>query len=287
MSKPYDSKNSRENPIVTKNSLTLYEGKVSERFSDVNGTLSDTVGVILEHEEELSEIKETLTNSGGVANKQDLEEIKNQLGNKVDKEGTKGLSQNDFTNAYKDQIDTNTDAIKNLKSIVDETNPEVEGLAERLTAVENGKVDKVSGKELVSTSDITQISTNKSNISSLTSALGDKVDKVSGKDLVSTSDITQITTNKDNISSLTSTVGNKVDKVSGKELVSTSDITQITTNKNNITNLTTTVGNKVDKVSGKDLVSSSDITQITTNKNNIATIQNTLDGVASYLEGRI
>lgn len=65
------------------------------------------------------------------------------------------------------------------------------------------KVDVEEGKSLVSTADITQITTNKTNIESLES---DKVDKVSGKELVSTSDITQITTNKTNIESLTSRV---------------------------------------------------------------------------------
>lgn len=76
------------------------------------------------------------------------------------------------------------------------------GLIDRLERVE-GLIGKI---------DSNQITTNKNNISDLTITVENKVDKVSGKDLVSTSDISQITTNKNNISNLTTTVGNKANQ---------------------------------------------------------------------------
>lgn len=63
MSKPYDIKNSINNPIITKNSLKYYEDTVSDRIGEINSTLSDTVGVLLDHEEQLStlpKVKEDL-----------------------------------------------------------------------------------------------------------------------------------------------------------------------------------------------------------------------------------
>lgn len=107
------------------------------------------------------------------------------------------------------------------------------------------------------------------------------VAKVEGKDLVLTEDITQITTNKTDIATIKSTM---VSKVSGKDLVSTSDIKQITTNKDNIASLQTSVDtnktdianlkkNKVDKVDGSSLITSDQLKQITTNKNSITEIQ--------------
>lgn len=75
-----------------------------------------------------------------------------------------------------------------------------------------------------------------SRVESIEQSLSNKVDKVTGKSLISTTDINQITTNKNNITSLTSSLNNKVDKATGKSLVADSSITQITTNKNNIAN---------------------------------------------------
>lgn len=80
-------------------------------------------------------------------------------------------------------------------------------------------------------------------VGSLEAGITNKVDKVSGKDLISTTDINQIATNKANIESLSST---KVDKVTGKDLISTTDINQISANKTNIENLTTSVNNKAE-----------------------------------------
>lgn len=69
-------------------------------------------------------------------------------------------------------------------------------------------------------------------------ALNNKVDKVSGKDLVATTDIKQITTNKTDIASLKT---GKVDKVEGSSLATSAQLTQIETNKTSIGTLTTKV----------------------------------------------
>ena len=123
------------------------------------------------------------------------------------------------------------------------------------------KVNKETGKVLIPTSDLAQITTNKNDIVNLE---GEKVDKETGKVLIPLTDLAQITTNKNNIADLDS---EKVDKESGKVLIPTTDLAQITTNKNNITSLS---NDKVDKVTGKSLVLDTDIAQITTNKNDIA-----------------
>lgn len=123
------------------------------------------------------------------------------------------------------------------------------------------KVNKETGKVLIPTSDLAQITTNKNDIVNLE---GEKVDKETGKVLIPLIDLAQITTNKNNIADLDS---EKVDKESGKVLIPTTDLAQITTNKNNITSLS---NDKVDKVTGKSLVLDTDIAQITTNKNDIA-----------------
>ena len=75
------------------------------------------------------------------------------INQKVDKVTGKGLSTNDFTDNYKNQIDTNKTSI---------------------TVLSSNKVDKVSGKGL-STNDFTtsyknQIDTNKNDITSLTTS---------------------------------------------------------------------------------------------------------------------
>ena len=93
----------------------------------------------------------------------------NKLDTKVDKITGKGLSTNDFTTTYKDQVDANEAAIQTLST---------------------NKVDKVTGKSL-STNDFTdayktKVDAHDTAISSLSS---DKVDKVTGKDL-STNDFT-------------------------------------------------------------------------------------------------
>lgn len=113
-----------------------------------------------------------------------------RLETKVDVEEGKGLSSNDFTKEYKDKLDSLSQSSGSIQS-----------------ALEN-KVDKVNGKELISTTDIAQITTNKTNIQNLTNSLGNKVDKVSGKELISTTDIAQITQNKNDIAEIKAQLGN-------------------------------------------------------------------------------
>lgn len=131
-------------------------------------------------------------------------------------------------------------------------------------------VAKKEGYDLVSSENVAQITTNKTNIDK-------KVDKEEGKSLVSDTDVKQITTNKTDIATLKT---GKVDKVSGKDLVAETDITQITTNKTDIASLKT---GKVDKVEGSSLITSTQLNQIETNKTNITEIQSQLEGVETSL----
>lgn len=55
-------------------------------------------------------------------------EINNLLANKVDKVAGKGLSTNDFTDGYKEQVDTNTEDIEDIQEEQTEQNTEIENL---------------------------------------------------------------------------------------------------------------------------------------------------------------
>ena len=57
-------------------------------------------------------------------------EINNLLANKVDKVAGKGLSTNDFTDEYKEQVDTNTENIENIQDEQTEQNTDIEKLQE-------------------------------------------------------------------------------------------------------------------------------------------------------------
>jgi len=83
------------------------------------------------------------------------------------------------------------------------------------------KVDKETGKVLIPTEDLAQITTNKNDIADLDS---EKVDKETGKSLVSDTDITQITTNKTDIADLKT---DKQDKITDSTLSSISDSTTV------------------------------------------------------------
>ena len=139
-----------------------------------------------------------------------IQGINNTLNTKVDKENGKGLSTNDFTTSYKNQVDNSVD--KNT------FNENIQTLNNSL----NKKVDKIEGKDL-STNDFTDAylnqiknSVNKDvfneNITVLSNQLANKVDKVIGKGL-STNDYTNEDKQK---------LDKKVDKVDGKQL-STND----------------------------------------------------------------
>ena len=139
----------------------------------------------------------------------------NKLNNKVTVVSGKGLSTNDFTTAYKNQIDTNTSAISTLDS---------------------SKVSKETGKGL-STNDFTtayknQISSNTSAISTLDSS---KVSKETGKGL-STNDFTN-------------SYKTKLDGIAAGATNVTVDISLQSGSTNPVENgvITTALGNKQDK----------------------------------------
>lgn len=136
------------------------------------------------------------------------------LSNKVDKVDGKGLSSNDFTDTYKNKIDTNYDKIGAMTT-------KVSGLSSTVENLESGKVDKVDGKTL-STNDFTneyksQIDTNKTNIESNDNKIGG---------------LTSITsTHTTKISSLETDMANKLE---ASNIKAGSNIT-VSTNGNNVT----------------------------------------------------
>lgn len=110
-------------------------------------------------------------------------ETNNLLDNKVDKVSGKGLSTNDFTDAYKQQIDDNKTAIETLNgdsSIVGSVDSKVSTAYSNATSYTDTecakKVDKVSGKGL-STNDFTdELKTKLDNLENYDdTALGNRV----------------------------------------------------------------------------------------------------------------
>ena len=110
-------------------------------------------------------------------------ETNNLLNNKVDKVSGKGLSTNDFTDAYKQQIDDNKTAIETLNgdsSIVGSVDSKVATAYSNATSYTDTecakKVDKVSGKGL-STNDFTdELKTKLDNLENYDdTALGNRV----------------------------------------------------------------------------------------------------------------
>lgn len=110
-------------------------------------------------------------------------ETNNLLDNKVDKVSGKGLSTNDFTDAYKQQIDDNKTAIETLNgdsSIVGSVDSKVSTAYSNATSYTDTecakKVDKVSGKGL-STNDFTdELKTKLNNLENYDdTALGNRV----------------------------------------------------------------------------------------------------------------
>lgn len=130
-------------------------------------------------------------------------------GNKVDKETGKGLSTNDFTDAYKTKLD-NIENEAN-KIIVDTTlsdtseNPvQNKAVSEAINELRNNKVDKVAGSRLITESEVTKLNSltlgeggqveingkvDASNVEGLDELLVGKVDTETGKGL-STNDYT-------------------------------------------------------------------------------------------------
>lgn len=101
-------------------------------------------------------------------------------------------------------------------------------------------------------------------VAGLVTDLGNKVDKVTGKSLLSDAEIARLLTlqNFDNSANVIA-LNTKVDKVTGKSLISDSEITRLSTvtNFDNSTNVTS-LATKVDKVTGKSLLLDTEITRL-------------------------
>lgn len=136
-------------------------------------------------------------------------DLQNALNQKVDKVSGKQLSTEDYTTTEKTKLSTiasgaevNVNADWNATSGDSEilnkpTIPSISGLA-TISYVDSQdalKVDKVTGKSLISDSEITRLSTvtNFDNSGNVT-ALANKVDKVTGKSLVLDTEITRLGT---------------------------------------------------------------------------------------------
>lgn len=186
--------------------------------------------------------------------------INTALGNKVDKITGKGLSQNDFTDAYKadlDGLDTALDAKADASDLTAAQN-QLNSLNDEFTALET----TVAGK--ASASDLTSLATTvggKADTSYVNTELAKKVDKVSGKGL-STNDFTaayksQLDSLDGNLEAkadatyVDAELAKKVNKITGKGL-STNDYT--TAEKEKLANIeagatATTVDNALSSVS--------------------------------------
>ena len=74
-------------------------------------------------------------------NSSDIENLENAVANKVDKVTGKGLSTNDFTNEYKNQVDTNKSNIETLQTDLENANSDIETLQGDVETALSGKED--------------------------------------------------------------------------------------------------------------------------------------------------
>jgi hypothetical protein len=218
----------------------------------------------------------------------EIDDINQDLEDKVDKVDGKELSSNDYTTSEKNKLASlfNYDD-SDLSNRVTVTESSIATLQTTM----GNKVDKIAGKGL-SANDYTtaektklaglsnyndtaitgRMTTAENNISSLQTAVGTKVDKITGKGL-STNDYT--TTEKNKLASLSN--------------YDDTDVTdRLDTAESSISSLQTGLGNKVDKVNGKGL-SSNDYTNA--EKTKLAGLSNyndtALSGRVTTLEGTI
>ena len=167
-----------------------------------------------------------------------------------------------------------------------EMNSAIQDNVADISNLQTSKVDKVSGKSLISDSEIERLSSVnnyddtsiKADISNLQTS---KVDKVSGKSLISDSEIERLSSvNNYDDTSIKADISNlqtsKVDKVSGKSLISDSEIERLSSiNNYDDTSIKADISslqsNKVDKEEGKGL-STNDYT--TEEKEKLASLSN-------------
>ena len=165
---------------------------------------------------------------------------------KVSRDGNKGLSSNDFTDAYKTKLDTLEDTIS--------------------TSTED-KVDKEDGKGL-SSNDFTDeykvkvdsIANVTTDITTIQSTLDTKVDKDGNKVLSDNNFTNELKQKVESIDALNTTLDTKVDKVNGKSLSSN----DFTTEYKNKVDLIDGIQTKVDR-----LERASDVIEITAVDGNI------------------
>ena len=112
--------------------------------------------------------------------------------------------------------------------------------------------------------------------------LDDKVDKETGKVLIPTEDLAQITTNKNDIADLDS---EKVDKETGKSLVLDTDIAQITTNKTDIATLETDKQDKITDSTLSTLADTTTVSSVSATDKTNKTF--TLSALWNYIKGKI
>lgn len=165
---------------------------------------------------------------------------------KVSRDGNKGLSSNDFTDAYKTKLDNLEDTIS--------------------TSTED-KVDKEDGKGL-SSNDFTDeykvkvdsIANVATDITTIQSTLDTKVDKDGNKVLSDNNFTNELKQKVESIDALNTTLDTKVDKVNGKSLSSN----DFTTEYKNKVDLIDGIQTKVDR-----LERASDVIEITAVDGNI------------------
>lgn len=179
---------------------------------------------------------------------------------KVSRDGNKGLSSNDFTDAYKTKLDN---------------------LEDTISASMDDKVDKEDGKSL-SSNDFTDAL--KSKVENIDTRLDTKVDKVNGKILTSNdftddykSKVDSIANVTTDITTIQSTLDTKVDK-DGNKVLSDNNFTNVLKQKvESIDTLNTTLDTKVDKVNGKTLTSNDFTDELKSKVEEIDGIQTKVD----------
>ena len=178
-----DVSTAKENISTLQEDVTGIEGNVSTLTQSVS-TLDTTVDGLNTKveglETDVTELQGTVSDVKGTVGT-----LQTNLNNKVDKVQGKGLSTNDFTNAYK----TKLDGLNNYNDTIIK-----QDITELQTDV--GALERTVGNHTESIeTNTTDITTLKGNVQTLQTNLGNKVDKVTGKGL-STNDYTTTEKNK-------------------------------------------------------------------------------------------
>ena len=178
-----DVSTAKENISTLQEDVTGVEGNVSTLTQSVS-TLDTTVDGLNTKveglETDVTELQGTVSDVKGTVGT-----LQTNLNNKVDKVQGKGLSTNDFTNAYK----TKLDGLNNYNDTIIK-----QDITELQTDV--GALERTVGNHTESIeTNTTDITTLKGNVQTLQTNLGNKVDKVTGKGL-STNDYTTTEKNK-------------------------------------------------------------------------------------------